>query len=134
MDRTAWLAARRTGIGGSDISAILGLSPWRSPVHVWLDKTGQAPDEPPANAEAMYWGKTLEDVVAREYAQRTGRRVQRVNAILRHPQHEWMLGNIDRAIVAEGSRARLDDARRVQAVAPLPAGCGRRDDRAARPP
>lgn len=106
-DRAAWLAQRRTGLGGSDIAAVLGISPWNSPLDVWLDKTGQAQDEAPKNAEAMYWGTTLEDVVAREYAIRSGRKVQRVNAMLRDPKREWMLANIDRAIVADGSRARV---------------------------
>jgi len=104
-DRAAWLAARRTGIGGSDISSILGLNPWSTAVDVWLDKTGQRQDSFETN-EAMYWGTTLEDVVAREYAQRTERRVQRVNQMLRHPRHEFLIGNIDRAILEPISRAR----------------------------
>lgn len=111
--REDWLKARRAGLGGSDIAAIMGLSPWRSPLDVYLDKTDT---EPPVDnqTEPMYWGTVLEDVVAREYTTRTGRRVQRVNAQLRHPQHAWMLGNIDRAIVKEGSRARLDAEGRLQ--------------------
>ena len=39
--RDAWLAARRSGIGGSDIAAICGLSPYQTPYDVWLDKLGQ---------------------------------------------------------------------------------------------
>ena len=38
MTREEWLSARRTGIGGSDIAAILGLSPWRTPLDVYRDK------------------------------------------------------------------------------------------------
>lgn len=38
-DRTAWLAARRKGLGGSDIAPILGLSPWTSPLQTWRRKT-----------------------------------------------------------------------------------------------
>jgi putative phage-type endonuclease len=101
-----WLAERKTGIGGSDIAAILGLSPWKTAVDVWLDKTGQK-DDAVGNEEAAHWGTILEDVVAREYAQRTESTVQRVNRILRHPSHEWAIGNIDRAIVAPGSRVRV---------------------------
>jgi predicted phage-related endonuclease len=40
--REEWLAARRLGIGGSDIGALLGASPWSTPLDVWADKTGQA--------------------------------------------------------------------------------------------
>lgn len=110
-DRAAWLAQRRKGLGGSDIAAVMGLSPWRSPLDVYLDKVGEA--QPDETNEAQYWGLTLEDVVAREYAARTGRKVQRVNAVLQHPEHPWMLGSIDRAIVAYGSRARLDATGRL---------------------
>lgn len=96
--RTEWLAARRTGIGGSDIGAILGLSPYRSPLDVYLDKRGETADADNGN-EAMYWGTVLEDVVAREYAQRAGRKVQRINTMLRHPEHKFALANLDRAVI-----------------------------------
>lgn len=111
-DRAAWLAERRTGIGGSDIAALLGLSPYKTQVELWLDKTGRAPDiEPDATqAERMHWGNVLEQVVAAEYAARTGRRVQRINSMLRHQRFTAALANIDRALVVDGSRARWDDA------------------------
>lgn len=95
--REQWLAERRKGIGGSDIAAILGLSPYRTPMDVYLEKRGET--QPRGDDQAMYWGTVLEDVVAGEYQKRTGRKVQRVNQMLRHPEHEFMLANIDRAIV-----------------------------------
>jgi putative phage-type endonuclease len=107
-DKAAWLAARKSGIGGSDVAAILGVSPWKTPVDIYLDKTNQAPAEWEEN-EPAYWGTVLEEVVATEYARRNGRRVQRINTMLRHPAHNWMLANVDRAIVIEGSRARVDE-------------------------
>lgn len=105
--REDWLKARKSGLGGSDISAILGVNPWKTAVDVYLDKTGKTPDIEPN--DAMYWGTVLEEVVAKEYAGRTGSKVQRINQIMRHPQHAWMIGNIDRAIVTPGSRARVVD-------------------------
>ncbi len=95
--REQWLAERRKGIGGSDIGAILGLSPHRTPMDVFLDKRGET--QPNGNEQAMYWGTVLEDVVAHEYQKRTDRKVQRVNKILAHPEHDFMLANIDRAII-----------------------------------
>jgi putative phage-type endonuclease len=105
--RDEWLSKRRSGIGGSDIAAILGLSPWKTAVDVWFVKTGQTTEDDICNAEAVRWGMLLEDVVAHEYYERTERSVQRVNRILRHPEHEWAIGNIDRAIVSPGSRVRV---------------------------
>jgi len=104
--REDWLAMRRTGIGGSDIAAIMGLSPWRSAVDVYLDKIGATTDD--GENEAMYWGTVLEDVVAKHYADTSGNRIQRVGSMMRHPDRQWMIGNIDRAIVTPGSRARFD--------------------------
>ena len=99
MNRKEWLEWRRKGIGGSDAAAIAGLSPWKSPIAVWLEKTGQAEPEEPG--EAAYWGTVLEDVVAREFSLRTGLKTRRRNAILQHPKYEWMIANVDRFVVGE---------------------------------
>ena len=105
--RENFLAARRIGLGGSDIGAIMGLSKWKSPVDVWLDKTGRTKPNLEMS-EPAYFGIELESFVAAEYSKRCGNKVQRVNQIIKHPQHAWMLANIDRAVVADGSRARMD--------------------------
>ncbi|TCB16107.1 YqaJ viral recombinase family protein [Acinetobacter sp. ANC 5045] len=96
--RQAWLESRRLGIGGSDVAAILGLSKYKSPYQLWLDKTSRSELED-SQSEAAYWGNTLEDIVAKEYAKRNGVKVQRVNATIAHPEHDWMRANIDRAII-----------------------------------
>lgn len=38
-----WLEYRKTGIGGSDASVVCGINKYRSPVELWLEKTGQLP-------------------------------------------------------------------------------------------
>ena len=99
MSREEWLKARKEGLGGSDISAIAGLNKWKSPVAVYLDKTGQAPDD--EAGEAAYWGNVMEDIVAQEFTKRTGLKVRRKNAILRHAEYPWMLANVDRLLVGK---------------------------------
>lgn len=44
--REDWLEARKSGIGGSDASAVVGLNPWKSNVELWEEKVGikDAPD------------------------------------------------------------------------------------------
>lgn len=100
MSREEWLQARKMGIGGSDAAAIAGLNPWRSPLAVYLDKVEELPDTDNGN-EAMYWGTVLEDVVAKEFSTRTGFRIQRRNAMLQHPEHPFMLANVDRFVFNE---------------------------------
>jgi putative phage-type endonuclease len=100
LDRATWLEMRKNGLGGSDAAAIAGLNKWKSPVAVYLEKIGQAPEEK-VNSEAAYWGTMLEDVVAQEFSKRTGLKVRRKNAILQHPEYPFMLANVDRLIVGE---------------------------------
>lgn len=99
MKRNEFLARRRQGIGGSDIAAIVGISPWRTPRDIFLDKTGKSEPEP--ETDAMYWGTTLEDVVAREYSKRTGRKIERCSVQFQHPQYNFLIANIDRVVYAD---------------------------------
>ena len=98
-ERNAWLAERKTGIGGSEVAAILGLSPWATPVTVWLDKTGRS--APKEENEAMRIGTELEDFVARRYCQETGNTVQRFTKMI---HKGCMLGNFDRLVVPHGAK------------------------------
>ena len=92
-----FLQNRKKGIGGSDVAAILGLSKYKSPYELWLEKTSSNTND--TAGEAAHWGNVLEDVVAKEFAQRTGLKIQRVNKQIIHHEHDWMRANIDRAII-----------------------------------
>lgn len=104
LDRQAWLSIRQGGIGSSDAAAAVGLHPYKSQLELWMEKSGrQVSDSEPSRSEKLtsplHWGQVLEPIVADHYAQHTGYRVQRVNAILQHADHFWMLANLDREIV-----------------------------------
>lgn len=99
MSRDEWLETRRSGIGGSDAAVILGFNKWKSPFQLYLDKTGGPLEE--TDNEFIYWGNVLEDVVAKEFQARTGKKVRRMNKMLRHPEHDFMTANLDRVIVGE---------------------------------
>lgn len=96
-EKIDWLKLRQSGIGGSDVAAIVGLSPYRTPLDVYLSKIEEITEE--NGNEFTYWGTVLEDVVAKEFARRSGLKIQKVNKTMRHPEHDWMLANIDRAVV-----------------------------------
>lgn len=95
--RAAWLEGRRTGIGGSDVAAVLSLNPWKTPLDVWNDKLGLSEDK--EMSEPAYWGTVLEDTVAKEFHLRTGKRVQKVSHQFADPETPWAIANIDRAII-----------------------------------
>lgn len=99
--REEWLDQRRAGLGGSDIGAILGLSKFKTPVDVWLEKTGRSAGQD--ESLQMRFGTYAEDFVAQEYSKKTGRAVQRFTTMLHHPTAP-LLGNVDRLIVPEGAK------------------------------
>lgn len=75
MTRTEWLMDRQKGIGGSDVATILGLNKWKAPYQLWLEKTGQIEIEE-SDSEPAYWGNVLEEVVAKEFTERTGKKFE----------------------------------------------------------
>lgn len=99
MNRIEWLQLRKSGIGGSDASAILGFNRWKSAFQLYIEKTSNFVEE--SDSEAAYWGNVLEDVVAREFAKRTGKKIRKINRMLRHPKHYFMTANLDRDVVGE---------------------------------
>jgi predicted phage-related endonuclease len=66
LSHAEWLQYRRLGIGGSDLAAICGISKWRTPVHVYLEKLGEAPED--QMSEAAEWGTRLEPLIADKLA------------------------------------------------------------------
>lgn len=103
LSRDEWLDVRKRGIGSSDAGAAVGLNPYRSQLALWMDKTGRDAGmpqiDPDDDTSPTYWGSLLEPIVAAHYTKRTGNKVRRVNAVLQHPEHPWMLANIDREVV-----------------------------------
>ena len=101
MGRAEWLEVRRESIGGSDASTIVGLSKWSSPMSVWADKLGMLEEKP--ETEAMRMGRDLEGYVADRFTEATGKRVEKVNAILYNELYPFAHANIDRWVVGENA-------------------------------
>lgn len=100
-----WREFRRLGIGGSDVAPIMGISPYRTALDVWLEKTGRDQGEEPAS-EAMYWGTVNEAAIARRFAEdHPDLRVSRVNATLVSRELPWAHANLDRMVVGPGGEA-----------------------------
>lgn len=86
---------RRTGIGGSDVAGILGISPWTTPLDVWRQKVlGDQADE----SEPMRWGSLLEPIIRREAELRIGEPVTDGRLVV---ADDWRFGNIDGLVGAD---------------------------------
>ena len=95
------VAERRNYLGGSDAAGILGLSNWKSPLEVWAEKTSKVEHEDISEKMHIKLGNALEDFVARQFMDDTGKKVHRVNQTLVHPQYDFIRANIDRRVVGE---------------------------------
>ncbi len=93
-----WLRLRKTGIGGSDASIIMGINPWSTPMKLYNDKISDTVNT--YQTESMYFGHILEEVVAQEFAKRTGLEVEVYPYFLRSREHPFITANIDRKIKA----------------------------------
>ena len=94
MDRELWLQNRKTGIGGSDAPAIMGLSAWKTPLQVYMEKRGEL-DNSFYDNDAMEWGRRLEPVIRQKYCDLTGLEVAVPQDIIRHPLHDFIIGTPD---------------------------------------
>lgn len=83
---------RRFGVGGSDIAILLGLSSYKTPYQLFLEKKGLLESSP--ETELQYWGNKLEPIIRDEFAFRNDVVVETPDTIV-HPIHDFMRANID---------------------------------------
>jgi putative phage-type endonuclease len=84
---------RKLGIGGSDMPIILGLSSYKTPYQLYLEKTGEVEN----NGEMtpfQYWGHQLEGVIRDEFAKRNNVVIETPDSLV-HPFHDFLRGNVD---------------------------------------
>jgi putative phage-type endonuclease len=101
MSNSDWLAVRRTGICSSDVAAMLGESPFKTPFALYQEKIGEWEPDDLSDNEAVQVGLDLEEYCGRKFAERTGRAVRRDNFLRRCPEHPFLIANVDFDVVAE---------------------------------
>jgi putative phage-type endonuclease len=91
-----WHAARANGIGGSEIAAVMGLSPHESRFSLWHRKKGLI--GPVEESEEMYWGKEHEPAICRRFARNhVDLKVTSSPTVAAHDR-PWQIANPDRLI------------------------------------
>lgn len=104
MTNEQWLEARMHGphgkipytVGGSDVAAIFGVSPWTTPLELWNIKKGRMKPPKKANANQLEMGHLLEPIAAHWYAKKTGNIVTVDTNLYQHADHPYALANFDR--------------------------------------
>jgi putative phage-type endonuclease len=101
-DNDEWLRERTRGVGGSDVAAIMGLSPWSTPLDVWLQKTGREGPRDLSDKPYVQFGNDFEATVMAKFAgAHEGLRVEPMGAMLRSIGRPWAQASLD-GIVFDG--------------------------------
>lgn len=104
LTREEWLKYRTNGIGGSDVSIIAGINPFKSFHQLWLEKTGQvAPEQ--TESEYAHFGTLLEPIVRKEFMDRTGLKVRQKHMLLQSDAYPFMYADLDGVINDNGELA-----------------------------
>ena len=98
--RAQFLARRLTGIGGSDVGAIMGVDQYRDGIDVYVSKVNPGED---IDSPQMERGRRLEPIVADIYVEVKGRPV-RPGKFRRDRIHKFLIGSPDRIIKANGAK------------------------------
>jgi putative phage-type endonuclease len=115
-NRNEFLEARQSGLGGSDIGAVLSLSPYKSALDVYFDKV--EPKLEQEHQEHFYWGHALEQPIAERFTkEHPDFKLLRDVPIARHPKHEWMLANVDGMFVDDQGKLGILEIKTVNAFA-----------------
>ena len=94
-------ADRDKFIGGSDIGAILGLNPWKSAYTLWAEKTGRIEVEDISDKEAVWWGTNMEELVAKRFCMKTGKKVKKTTYEFSCKEYPFLVAHVDRLGVGE---------------------------------
>lgn len=101
-------------LGGSDAAAVMGLSPWASPVELWMEKTGRTVREiDAAKARVFARGKKLEPIVLDmviDKLREQGNEVEIIatNERYRDPEHLFLSCEIDFELMLNGEHINGD--------------------------
>jgi len=89
---------RSQGLGGSDIPALLGFSKWKTPLSLYLEKTGELDADAAIKQNSRHildMGKMLEPYVIQSFEEETGEKVIRQQERIFHPKHKFLWATID---------------------------------------
>ena len=105
-----WLDFRRGGIGGSDVAAVMGVSPFTTARDLYFDKLGIKPViDINDNWVAKEVGHLLEPLVAKIFEKKTGLKVIQIKKMFSHPTYKYMYADVDFFIeTADGRRGILE--------------------------
>ena len=94
---------RRNYIGGSDVGVIMGVNPYKSRYTLWAEKVGLIEPEKIDDKEAVWWGRMTEELIAKRFCEKTGKKVQRSTMAYGIRELPFLRGHVDRLVMKESA-------------------------------
>ncbi len=98
-DAAHWRALRSENIGGSDVAALFGLSPWKTHFELFHEKAGTIEVPDISEEEPVYIGTHMEPAIARAIAERKGWQIQKVRRYITSPRIQGLGSSLDYEIL-----------------------------------
>lgn len=111
QSREDWVHNRMYYLGGSDISCLAGINPFKSKHELWLEKTGQA-ELQESQSEIAHIGSQLESYIKKLFTEQTGLKVRAKNMILQHDDYSFLCCNLD-GVIYDGTEHCVFEAKNV---------------------
>ncbi|MFA5217157.1 YqaJ viral recombinase family protein [Sulfuricurvum sp.] len=89
---------RMNYIGASDFPAIMGMSPYKSPLQLWAEKTGQLEPDDLSDNQAVEWGTRLERIVSQKFSDDHEVKLIARKTRYVHPEHSFISCELDNII------------------------------------
>lgn len=101
MTREQWLQERKSGIGGSDAAAIIGLNPYKTNIQLWEEKTGLKEAVDISDKPYVQYGIAMEDNLRQNFAIKHPEfKVQHEeNTIIKHPKYPFLFASLDGILI-----------------------------------
>ena len=96
-NRAEWLKNRTKGLGGSDISAVVGCNPYKTNVDLWKEKTGQIIPEDISDKSYVKYGTNAEmhlrELFKLDFPEYTVEYIE--NNSFKNSRFPWALASVD---------------------------------------
>lgn len=101
MTREEWLQERKSGIGGSDAAAIIGLNPYKTNIDLWEEKRGIKEAADISDKSYVKYGIAMEDILRQSFSVKHPEYeiIHEENSIIRHPKYPFLFASLDGILV-----------------------------------
>lgn len=89
---------RRGFIGSSEVGAVMGLDPFKTPLRLFTEKAGIIEPDDLSDNEAVEWGQRLERVVSQKFSEKHGVKLIAYKKRFVHPDYPYMSCELDNII------------------------------------